>query len=557
VPGVGFVKVSERMGGLRQAAGLVRPSALAVLRQAGVVEPRSVFTLLTAMPRLVGRGGTLGLISHVNARAVGATPAVHDRRGTLTWRDLDRRANRFARAMARLGVRPGQRVATVLRNGREMVEVLFGAQKLGVVACPLNTWAKPAELRAALEGAEPRLLIHELAHEDQVRVAAPEGLPRVAVGETTEQQAGTVPYEELLAGHSDRPLGPFTRDRGSAQIVIHTSGTTGKPKGASRDAANQGVRSLTALLEEIPLQRRDVILCPAPLFHAFGLLALTLGSLLGATLVFPERFDPEECLALIERHAATACAFVPVMLNRIVSLPAETRSRCDLSSVRIVLVSGSSLPGDLRDAAGELFGPVLHDLYGSTEAGWVAVARPEDMAEHPGTVGRPVPGVEVAVLGDDDEPVPSGQVGNLHVRSDAVFQGYTGGEKAQVRDGYLSLGDLGKVDRDGYLYVEGRADDMVVIGGENVYPAEVEAVIRKLNGVDEVAVAGVPDPEYGQVLAAFVVGSADQERVVEACREALASYKVPRRVEHVDRLPRNATGKVLVRELIDRQPEKE
>jgi acyl-CoA synthetase (AMP-forming)/AMP-acid ligase II len=549
--------VSERIGGLRQAAGLVRPSALAVLRRAGVVEPRSGFTLLTALPRFLGRGGTLGLISHVNARAVGASPAIHDRRGTLTWRDLDRRANRFARAMAGLGVRPGQRVATVLRNGREMVEVLFGAQKLGVVVCPLNTWAKPAELRAALEGAEPSLLVHELAHHEQVEAAAPEALTRVAVGEATEQMVGITPYEELLAGHSDRPLGPFTRDRGSAQIVIHTSGTTGKPKGASRDAASQGVRSLTALLETIPLHRRDVILCPAPLFHAFGLLTLTLGSLLGATLVLSERFDPEECLALIERHAATAGAFVPVMLNRIVALPGDTRGRYDLSSVRIVMVSGSSLPGDLRDAAGELFGPVLHDLYGSTEAGWVAVARPEDIAEHPGTVGRPVPGVEVAVFGEDNAPVLPGEVGTLHVRSDAVFQGYTGGEEAEGRDGYLSLGDLGRLDQDGYLFVEGRADDMVVIGGENVYPAEVEEVIRTLEGVDDVAVAGVPDPEYGQVLAAFVVGSADQDRVVEACREALASYKVPRRVERVDWLPRNATGKVLVRELIAQLPEKE
>lgn len=549
--------MSERIGGLRQAAGLVRPSALATLRRAGVAEPRSVFTLLTALPRFLSRGGTLGLISHINARAVGASPAIHDRRGTLTWRDLDRRANRFARAAAGLGVRPGQRVATVLRNGRETVEVLFGAQKLGVVVCPLNTWAKPAELRAALEGAGPSLLVHELAHREQVEAAAPQTLPRVAVGETTEQVVGTAPYEELLAGYSDRPLGPFTRDRGSARIVIHTSGTTGKPKGASRDAANQGVRPLLALLETILLQRRDVILCPAPLFHAFGLLTLTLGSLLGATLVLPERFDPEECLALVERHAVTACAFVPVMLNRMVEMPGETRRRHDLSSVRIVVVSGSSLPGHLRDSAGELFGPVLHDLYGSTEAGWVAVARPEDIAEHPGTVGRPVPGVEVAVLGEDGAPVPPGQVGTLHVRSDAVFQGYTGGEEAEERDGYLSLGDLGRLDRGGYLYVEGRADDMVVVGGENVYPAEVEEVIRRLEGVAEVAVAGVPDPEYGQVLAAFVVGSADQDRVVEACREALASYKVPRRVERVDRLPRNATGKVLVRELIEQLPEKE
>jgi fatty-acyl-CoA synthase len=315
-----------------------------------------------------------------------------------------------------------------------------------------------------------------------------------------------------------------------------------------------------ALLSVIPFRRDDVIVCPAPLFHSFGLLTLTVGALLGATLVLPDRFDPEETLDLIERHRATASSLVPVMLRRIVTLPEGTLARHDVSSMRILLVSGSATPPELREAASALFGPVLHDLYGSTEAGWVSVATPEDAADHPASVGLPVPGVEVAVLDDAGRPLPAGQAGVLHVRSGAVFEGYTSGERAEARGGFLSLGDLGWLDEDGRLHVAGRADDMVVVGGENVYPAEVEEVLRALPGVEDVAVAGVPDEEFGQVLAAFVVGSVEPHDVIEGSRSRLASYKVPRHVRSVDELPRNASGKVLARELavwLEGSPEKE
>jgi acyl-CoA synthetase (AMP-forming)/AMP-acid ligase II len=542
------VPVARPRGAVRQAAGMTRPSSLATLWRAGAIEPRAFTSLVRTLPWLLGRGPSLGVLSHLNARALGPKPAIHDRWGSLTWSELDRRTNRLARALTALGIRPGDRVATLLRNGREIVEAILATQKLGVVVCPLNTWARPAELRVALGRAEPRLLVYDLDHAGQVDSAAPNDLPVVAVGELTASMDAEPSYEELLAAQADAPLRPLTRSRGTPAIVIHTSGTTGSPKGAQRGAGGQPVEGLLRLLDLVPFQRRDVVLCPAPMFHSFGLLVLALGSVLGVTFVLPHRFDPEDALDLVERHEVTACALVPVMLRRILDAPDVRRAT---SSLRIVLSGGSALPPDLRAAAIGRFGAIVYDLYGSTEAGWISVATPEDMAADPDTVGRPVGGVEVAIRSDDGAPLGPGDVGEIFVRSDAVFEGYTTGEDLPGRDGYLATGDLGRLDGDGRLHVQGRADDMVVVGGENVYPAEVEEVIRGVKGVTDAAVGGTPDPRYGQVLVAFVVGEAAEERILEACREALASFKVPRRVERVPDLPRNATGKILLRELLE------
>ncbi|MGH2711039.1 MAG: AMP-binding protein [Actinomycetota bacterium] len=528
-----------------------RPSPITTLRRAGALEPRSIAAGAGALPRLLGRGSSLGIVSHINARAFGHKPAIHDRRGTLTWAELDGRANQLARALSAKGVKPGDRVAALLRNGRELVEVFLATQKLGVAACPLNTWAKTAELRSAFETSGASFLIYETQHGAQVADAAPRDLPKVAVGHDAIRDS----YEQFLAEQSPRPLPPVTFHRGSPRFLIHTSGTVGRPKGAIRGTGVHEVRPLLNLLAVVPFNRRDVILVPAPMFHSFGILNFTIGTLLGSTFVLPERFDPKESLDLIERYAVTAVAFVPVMLHRTVALPQNLLDR-DMSSVRIVIVSGSSLAPSLRERATQVFGDSLYDLYGSTEAGWVAVATPEDVAKRPDSVGRPVPGVDVVVIGDDRE-LPVGEIGRLYIRSEAKFEGYTGGESSDERGDLYGIGDVGHLDEEGFLHVEGRADDMVVVGGENVYPIEIEDVIRQVEGVDDVAVAGVPDAEYGKVLAAFVVGGATDDAILSACKEELASYKVPRRIEHVPDLPRTGSGKVLVRELVDSVSKKE
>ncbi len=418
------------------------------------------------------------------------------------------------------------------------------------MSCPLNTWAKPKELKGTFQGVRPLVLFYDTAHADQVKACAPQDLPLIAIGDMGTAVPASLSYEELLEGQASSPPAPFTRERGTPKVIIQTSGTTGAPKGASRDAAAAGMGALANFISVVPYRRDDVVYCPAPLFHSFGLATLTFAVALGATLVLPDKFEAEQSLALIERHRATAASLVPVMIRRVLSLDEETKNRYDLSSLRILLASGSVLSEDLRQGANELFGDVLYDLYGSTEVGWVAIATPRDMRDRRGTVGKPVPGTDVAVFAPDGRRLGSREPGELFVKSHIAFEGYTSGETKDEREGFMSIGDVGWRDEDGYLFVSGRADDMIVVGGENVYPVEVEQVIEDIPGVNEVAVLGVPDEEYGQSLVAFVSGSANEVTIIDTCRRELASYKVPRKVEIMSELPRTSTGKILKRELM-------
>jgi fatty-acyl-CoA synthase len=487
----------------------------------------------------------------MHATVLGDKAALIDRNGSESWKELDRRANKVARALQQNGIVGGHRVATLLRNGREMIELLLGTQKVGIVATPLNTWAKPKELKNTLESADPSLLVYDTKHSEQVHAAAHEGVSLVHVGDDADALDHSISLEQMIEGQSYLPAPPFTRNRGTAKVVIHTSGTTGTPKGAQRDSSSAGLGTFANLLERVPYRRDDIIFCPAPLFHSFGLATFTFSLALGSTLVLPEKFDPEDSLKWIEEHQATAASFIPVMIKRIVSLDDEVKNRYDLSSLRIVMASGSAMSPELRSAAVDVFGDVLYDLYGSTEVGWATIATPEDMKQKPKTVGRPVEGIEIAVFSEQGEKRGPGEVGELFIKSDILFEGYTSGESKDERDGYMSIGDVGYRDEDGHLFIEGRTDDMVVVGGENVYPIEIEETIEGIDGVKEAAVLGVKDEEYGEVLAAFVVGSPSPEEIQSTCKEQLASYKVPRRIEKLDELPRTSTGKVLKRELIE------
>lgn len=545
-----FAAVSA-LSGLRTIADLARPQTLRALKDAGTISPMSPVAMTTALPWLLGRGPSLGILGQMNALTLRNKTAIHDRSGSITFGELDRMANQVAGALAAAGIAPGDPVAMLLRNGREMPAVILGCQKAGFVACPMNTWAKTAELKSTLANAAPKIVIYDTKHSEQLEPAISDDLSLVSVGEDGDAVAGSVSFEEFLATGSARPPSPFTLHRGSAKIVIHTSGTTGTPKGAQRDAAASGLGRMAEILSVVPYRRDDLIYCPAPLFHSFGLLTFTMATALGATLILPERFDAEDSLRYIDEYAATAASFVPVMIKRVVDLDRDIRSLHDVSSLRIVLASGSSMSPDLRSAATEALGPVLYDLYGSTEAGWVAIATPEDMAEEPRTVGKLVPGTDIILLSKEGERLPVGETGEIHVKSELVFEGYTSGEGRPIVDGYISIGDLGRIDERGYVFVEGRSDDMIVVGGENVYPVEVEEVIEALSGVREAAVMGAEDPELGRVLVAYVAGDVTEEEILDHCSTELASYKVPRRVKVMDELPRTATGKILKRELGD------
>ena len=385
--------------------------------------------------------------------------------------------------------------------------------------------------------------------------SVPNGLPRLLVW-TEGAGAGPAAAGAGMAGIEALPaagdLPVVAPPRRPSHPIILTSGTTGSPKGAHR-APPTGLDPLVALLSMIPLRRRDTTLIAAPMFHAWGLSHLALGLLFGSTLVLRRQFDPVETLRLIEEEKVTVLALVPVMLQRIMELPDSTRRGFDTSSLRVIALSGSALPGTLAVRAMDAFGDVVYNLYGSTEVAWVSIATPADLRRAPATAGRPPPGTVVRLLDDDRRQVVPGERGRIFARNSLLFDGYTDGGSKEVVDGLMSTGDVGHFDADGLLFVDGRDDDMIVSGGENVFPREVEDLLAEHPACEEVSVVGRPDDEFGQRLEAFVVlrpGCPVSEEELKAyVGSHLARYKVPRRVEFVDRLPRTTTGKVLTRDL--------
>jgi fatty-acyl-CoA synthase len=356
--------------------------------------------------------------------------------------------------------------------------------------------------------------------------------------------------ERLLETGDASELVPPAR---AGRIVILTSGTSGPPKGAIRRRP-WSLDPVAALLSEIPLRARERTLIAAPMFHSWGLAQFVIGLALSSTLVMRRRFDAAATLHAIDEHGATALVVVPAMLQRILELGETAIGRHDLGALRVIAASGSPLPGALATRVMDVFGDVLYNLYGSTEVAWATVATPRDLRAAPATAGRPPRGTVVRLYdADDREVVQAGCPGRIFVTSEIVFDGYTGGGGKPVVDGLTSTGDIGHLDAEGRLFVDGREDEMIVSGGENVFPGEVEDVVARLAGVQDVAVVGVDDERFGQRLRAFVVLAADAQvgatDVQEHVRANLASFKVPRDVVFVGHLPRTATGKVLKREL--------
>jgi fatty-acyl-CoA synthase len=341
-------------------------------------------------------------------------------------------------------------------------------------------------------------------------------------------------------------------------VVILTSGTTGTPKGANRSQP-RSLDPAAALFSKIPLRSDQRTMITAPLFHTWGFAHFTLAMALGSTLVLRRKFDPEETLAALEEHRCEALIVVPVMLQRILELPPETIAKYDLSALRVIAASGSALPGDLATKVMDRFGDVLYNLYGSTEVAWATIATPEDLRAAPGTAGRPPRGTVVKLLDEHGRDVGPGKTGRIFVGNEMLFEGYTGGDNKEVVAGLMSSGDIGHFDAAGRLFIDGRDDEMIISGGENVFPREVEDLLSDHPAVDEAAVIGVDDEKFGQRLRAFVVCNgaecATEADLKAYVKDNLASYKVPREVIFLDELPRNATGKVLKRELRDQEAE--
>jgi len=518
------------------------------LASAGVLRPGRPDRVARSLLALHRFGPTLaaGYIGAAAARP--DTAAIIDEAGTLGFAELDRRTNALAHALAAQGVGEGSGIAIMCRNHRGFIETSVACSKLGANALYMNTAFAAPQVADVVAREGPSAIVYDEEFADTVKEVI---LTRPAFVAWSDQPGtrSRQTLDELIAASPTTPPRPPSAP---GRIVILTSGTTGTPKGANRESPGS-LEPAAALLSRIPLHAHETTVIAAPLFHSWGFAHFTLSTALQSTLVLHRRFDPLRTLEAVQEHRASALIVVPVMLQRMLELGPEVLASIDTSSLRVIASSGSELPGPLAQRVMDTFGEVLYNLYGSTEVAWATIATPEDMRAAPGTAGRVPRGTVVKIIGDDGRELPAGETGRIFVGNEMLFEGYTGGGDKQRLGSLMATGDVGHFDHDGRLFVDGRDDEMIVSGGENVFPAEVEDLLARVAGVREVAVIGVPDEEFGQRLRAYVAleegASITAEQLQEHVKTNLARYKVPREIEFVPELPRNATGKVLKREL--------
>ncbi len=532
-----------------------------VVKQSGMLFELTIPGIRAIAGALVKGGGNPSLIFAFHAANSPTKTAILWRDRRLTFAQLDERMTRAGAGLQRRGFKRNTSVIIMMRNRPEFLEVQAGAGRLGAAAVSVSWRSTAAELVYLAKHCGAKAIVFE-ADLWPVVEQAKKGLPELAardfvvVGGNEGDAPGCDRYEvDFLAPKGAAPT-VETGVEEDAAVVIYTSGTTGKPKGAVRKFPKDAMHATMQFIGETPMRADDVHLVTCPLYHstAFGFLAFN--ALLGGTAVLMDEFKPEVFLQLIERHGVTTSAVIPTILHRVMALGPEVLAKYDVRSVRGFFTVGAPLPGPLGTEVMDHFGDVLFNCYGATETGLVTMAKPDDLRASPGCIGKALPGNEVRLLDDDGRDVPAGAVGELFARNKMLVAGYHNdpdSTRSSMRDGFFSVGDLARRDRDGRFFIEGRKRDMIISGGVNVYPAEVEAALEANPGVAEVAVVGVEDAEWGERVRAFVVrrpGSALDEGALKTwCRERLAGPKVPRDFVFMDALPRNPTGKVLKREL--------
>ena len=520
---------------------------LKVLGGAGILKPYAPHRLAKAGHALV-KWGT-GPAGGFTAMAILETDrlGVIDELGELTFGELHRRSNALADSLRSYGVGPGDGVAIMCRNHRGFVDASIAAAKLGADILYLNTAFAGPQLVDVLERENPRVVVHD---EEFTDLLAEADTRERVLGWCDGHAEGTVTLESLIESGNPADHDPPAKQ---SRIIILTSGTTGTPKGAPRSEA--GIDAAVALLSRLPLRSGWRTHVAAPLFHTWGWAHFALSMLLGSTVVLRRRFDPEDCLRALTEQDCDSLVVIPVMLQRIMQLPQETLDSYDLSRVKVVAASGSALPGDLGVDWMDQFGDNLYNIYGSTEVAYATIANPVDLREAPGTAGKPPHSTTVKIYDQDGNEVAQGESGRIFVGNSILFEGYTGGGSKDVIGELMATGDVGRFDEDGRLIVEGRDDEMIVSGGENVFPKEVEDCLSRHEAVVEAAAIGVDDDQFGKRLRAFVVLSdgagVDEDDLKAFVKDNLARYKVPREFVFLDELPRNATGKVLKRELAE------
>ncbi len=489
-------------------------------------------------------GPNIAALYAANAARFPLRPAIIDDHGTLTFLQLHRRTNRVAAALSSRGVGRKSTIGILCRNHRGFVEATIAAAKLNARSINLNTGLAPAQLGEILEREGVDLVIADarlaaqLVPDDQLEVIV------VAPEHDASWSFPTLP--------KFRPFPRLPKPGAMPNPVLLTSGTSGVPKGANRSARAEALAGAFGFLERVPYRRGEIIAVPAPLFHAWGYSQLVLAASLAGTVVLQRHFDPQNLATAIRSTKATALAAVPVMLHRIIESVIDPE---DLASLHLVATSGSALRGDLATAWMSTYGPNLYNVYGSTEAGQISVADPTTLEAFPDSAGRILPGVEVQIRADEDTICPDGEVGDIIVSSGSHFDGYTSGDGKTFIDHFMVTGDVGYLDGD-ILFVLSRADDMIISGGENLYPSTIEDTLAAVSGVSEVVVIGIADDDLGQKVSAFVVPNdntspaALTKKLRSHAKKNLATYERPQDYSYLDELPRNRSGKILRRNLI-------
>lgn len=548
---------------VREAPDKVRVGAR-LSQQTGMLWALTTSGVMEMLRALASGSQNPSLIYRVYGKNSPSKPALVWHGRATSWAELDARVDRLASGLVRRGISRGKKIVMMMRNRPEMIEVGAAAARVGAAAVSVSWRSTAKELAYLATHSGARGIVMDA---DLVPVVAQakselsaDFLANVLVVGDGDAPPGTARFATLLEGPPVK-LEKSAATDDEAAVVVYTSGTTGKPKGAVRKFPKDTMVSAFRFINETPMRVDDVHLVACPLYHSTAFGFLSLSHMLGATAVVMDHFDAEEFLRLVDLHGVTTTAVVPTMLQRVLDLPASVRKKYDTRSLRAVFSGGAPLPAPVANDFMDAFGDVVFNFYGATETGLVTLAKPEDLRAAPGTIGKAVPGNEIRLLGDDGREVPPGAVGELFVKNKLLVAGYhddPAATEASMRDGFFSVGDLARVDRDGRYFLEGRKRDMIISGGVNVYPAEVEAVLEQHPAVGEVAVVGVPDREWGERVCAYVVrrpgADLDEEALKHFVKERLAGAKVPRGFVFLDALPRNATGKVLKRELRERAP---
>ncbi len=529
--------------------------AVATLTKAGFLTPMRPDRTVRMIAAARAEGLTIATGFATAAARRPDSPGLIDELGTLTWRELDERAHALAAALQQLPGGTPEVVGIMARNHRGFVESLIAATRIGADVLLLNTsFAGPA-LAEVVNREQADVVIYDEEFTASVDRAVADRPQAGRILAWTDEPTDAPTVEKLITSHAGQRA---TKTGRKSRLILLTSGTTGTPKGAKHSGGGAG--NLIAILSRTPWRLGETTVVVAPMFHAWGFSQLVFSSAMACTVVTRRKFDPQATLALVDKYRATGLCVVPVMFDRIMDLPDEVRKRYSGRTLRFAACSGSRMRPDVVTKFMDEFGDVIYNNYNATEAGMIATATPADLRVAPDTAGKPAAGTEIRIYDDEFGTVPTGEVGRIFVKNSTQFDGYTSsgseGSTKDFHEGFMSSGDIGRLDEAGRLFVVGRDDEMIVSGGENVYPIEVEKTLTGHAEVAEATVLGVDDEQYGQRLVAFVVltdgSGAGPDDLKAHVRESLANYKVPREITILTELPRGSTGKILRNELISR-----